>query len=308
MQNFIKLSFLLLLYSQISSCKENRETKETRLPDIDKLLSQELITLDSIKILGDSVALHSYYTDTSINKKALFGRTDINVPANQIVYITQEALSIGKLTMGKNSVLQLSNSLRYCMLSIDRGFFNDTCFIIFQGLNGTDQGRNPKDPWFGGWWQAPTGEDGQMGVQGLHGTYGQSGIDITIQLGVSNLPNALYIISQGGRGGNGGDGGKGQNGGNRNSPFRTCGKGGHGGNAGNGGNGGNVDIKYYLNNTFDGQILPQSIGGKVGIVGRPGPPGEGGYNGCEWGHWGQVGNSGTKGKDGVTKILKIPKP
>lgn len=235
---------------------------------------------------------------------------DINVPPDSFFRIEFESFAIGRLTMGANSALIINPSLRYSNIVISSAFLDGDVVIGVEGHTSPDATPNTSDPWRSGWWQAGGGQNGQQGYSGLNGGHGQHAISIKLKIGVNTLANSLTVISKGGDGGNGSNGGKGQIGGNGSSPFRHCGYGGNGGkggNGGNGGNGGDINVEFYKNANFTGQIILSSKGGSFGEAGNGGAFGEGG-GGCLRGEPGNGGVIGAPGTDGVTIINEIPRP
>jgi hypothetical protein len=154
--------------------------------------------------------------------------------------------------------------------------------------------------------------DGGPGRPGTEGTFGGSGIKVSIYFSDLVIQGTLTIDVSGGAGGNGGRGGNGGGGG---PGTRLCkgGNGGQGGLGSHGGNGGNAgDVTFVapripeLRNMLGVSIIVRNYGGDFGEGGDPGARGPAGLSALgnskldgNLGPKGERGKNGTPGKPGA---------
>lgn len=240
---------------------------------------------------------------------------------------TEDQMLVDMWVMEDNSKIVFEEGITSWNIHAKEAHFGKNVRIIgvgSDGNNGNAGGRGHN---------AGECRDGGHAANGGRGDDGETGINVTLTIGLVRVDD-LVIDVRGGNGGDGGKGGKGGKGG-RASCGRICsgqegGNGGNGGDAGYGGNGGHVTVHYWVADQDAVSVGLQSdasgaglrVNNEGGQAGRPGGAGGGGrggdgkecsgglyrHGGGPWGKNGQGGHAGRPGKQGEITFRALPSP
>ena len=212
-----------------------------------------------------------------------------------------DILVVDSLIMMDSSRLMLNKYKQQNFIHARVIKFGKGCWIDGAGIQGL-KGRDGRP---GLSIQAPC-TDGGPGGMGTEGTFGGSGINVSIYFSELVTGGTLVIDVSGGAGGKGAKGGNGGGGG---PGTRLCkggngGQGGFGSNGGNGGNAGNLTLVApripELRNMIGVTIIVRNYGGDEGEGGEPGARGPAGLSALGNSKLdGNIGRKGEKGKNGI---------
>lgn len=266
------------------------------------------------------VAALSIFEGTNVVAQSI-----LKVSEGEAYTVTEDQMLVDTWVMEDNSRIVFEEGITSWNIHAKVARFGKNVRIIGVGSDGNNgnagaRGRN-----------AGECKDGGHATNGDRGEDGETGINVTLTVGLVSVDD-LVIDVRGGNGGDGGKGGKGGKGG-RASCGRICsgqegGNGGNGGGAGLGGDGGHVTVHYWVAGQNAISVGLQSdasgaglrVNNEGGQAGRPGGAGGGGRGGdsrdCTlhkrgggpWGKNGRDGDAGRPGKRGEITFQVLPSP
>ncbi|WP_167180936.1 hypothetical protein [Pseudomaricurvus hydrocarbonicus] len=221
--------------------------------------------------------LPSNHRDLTLESLAVGTAAKLFVPADI------RSLRVNHLTLSHKAIVSIAPRYEEFVLTVQRADFADGSMIV------------------------ATGENGDLGVPGGHGT------DLRLTLASGRIAN-LTLDTRGGDGGRGWPGEAGQNGRDATCWGRGTSRGQSGGQGGDGqpgGDGGNITLKLADPQWLE-VIDVRQYGGQGGLAGEAGAAGKGGDPASCWlyslgrdargGHAGSPGKASSAGRQGILRV------